>query len=373
VQDENDNSAEIFTFAPVNIDLNDTIINVLENITIGTTLLYLSATDKDSDDNGRLSVTLTNMTVNNFLSVQKITDNTYQLVTLKMFDREQYSIYYFTLYVSDYGHPHRSTSLKFQIKLIDINDCFPVFEKTLYQFNITENNPLNYVFGRILATDADEGINSQIHYHIQNYTNIFSLNHNNELYTKMSFDYEQQSIYRFNVIAEDSGLLQTIVPVEIRVRGLNDNPPVFPSGEIFMQIEENRPINTLIGRIVAFDRDEDLLTYEIYPEDKSYTTGKVLLTTDGKLFTATVFDREQYNNLSSIKFRVRVHDSQHIVVTNVEVNIIDVNDNLPKLIYPIDDNSILCFERHSSNNTVLFKAYDPDENSQVIFSLLTTQ
>lgn len=83
-------------------------------------------------------------------------------------------------------------SLNFQVE--DTNDNPPVFEETVYSFDIPENAPRGYQVGEIVAKDADLGQNSQVSYAvISDWANdVFSLNpQTGTLTLTAKLDYEE--------------------------------------------------------------------------------------------------------------------------------------------------------------------------------------
>jgi hypothetical protein len=63
---------------------------------------------------------------------------------------------------SDNGNPRLSSSATVRITVQDINDNEPVFEKTFYNVSLKENESDNLCFLKVVATDPDCGINSQV-------------------------------------------------------------------------------------------------------------------------------------------------------------------------------------------------------------------
>jgi hypothetical protein len=67
----------------------------------------------------------------------------------------------------DQGKPYRqSTSLVVAIKVLDENDNDPVFTKSRYEQNITENLSSGVFVKEVEATDADIGANGRVTYAI---------------------------------------------------------------------------------------------------------------------------------------------------------------------------------------------------------------
>lgn len=79
------------------------------------------------------------------------------------------------------------------IKITDINDKNPEFERAPYNFKVKEGRS-NTSVGFVHATDADEGINALITYSIP-YDVPFLINpETGEIVTKMALDYETQKV-----------------------------------------------------------------------------------------------------------------------------------------------------------------------------------
>ncbi|NWI58518.1 DSG2 protein, partial [Calyptomena viridis] len=162
------------------------------------------------------------------------------------------------------------------IKVVDINDNFPVFSHEVFVGSIEELSETgNTVFSlffpgtvvmRINATDADEpnNLNSKIAYRIvsQSPSSAFSMDKNTGevRVAKINLDRETQSSYSLVVEAKDRGGElggnAATCSLEIKILDVNDNLPVVESGTFEGSIEENRA-NVEIMRIKVFDKDEE--------------------------------------------------------------------------------------------------------------------
>lgn len=84
-------------------------------------------------------------------------------------------------------------------------------------------------------SDADQGLNSRILYHIVdgNPDNAFTINPPNsgEVRTNIVLDREIREQYRLTIIATDQGnpQLTGTTALSVRVIDINDNQPTFPS------------------------------------------------------------------------------------------------------------------------------------------------
>ena len=107
-------------------------------------------------------------------------------------------LYPFTLLAYDHGHPKQSIESLFELHLIDINDCSPIFDNsTNYSFYINENNKPNFPIHTIQVFDPDE--HDQIILQLifdseQQYKTLFQLNEQNQLIILQSLDYEKTII-----------------------------------------------------------------------------------------------------------------------------------------------------------------------------------
>jgi len=52
----------------------------------------------------------------------------------------------------------KSTSIHISVRLTDVNDVIPVFERDIYEVNIKENSPAGTVVAQIRARDEDSGL-----------------------------------------------------------------------------------------------------------------------------------------------------------------------------------------------------------------------
>ncbi|CAF3254774.1 unnamed protein product [Rotaria socialis] len=376
VIDENDCTPEIFTFSPADVQLiNNSIIYILENISLGTPILYVTVSDCDSNENGRVAMKLiSSFDTTSPVQLEQVTDNTYVIKTKILLDREQNSFHSFTLLTYDHGHPQRSIESQFELQLIDVNDCSPIFENsTNYSFYIDENNEENLILHTVEIYDPDEDDHLTLKLKFNNkqdYNNIFQLNEKNQLIILKRLDYEKQSSYEFSILAEDAMGHKTFVPIVIHLNDLNDNPVQFSKKFTQFQLEENQNNHTFLGHIQAEDEDEnDEIIYKIHSEDLNQTKNFIELKSNGDLYTKISFNREKINKL---KFRIIANDSLHTDLISIEILVLDQNDNKPTMI----SRSPYCYIYNKTNSNenirIDLESYDPDEddNGNVSFSLV---
>ena len=137
---------------------------------------------------------------------------------------------------------------------MDINDANPIFDED-YIFYAREEQ-INFVIGKVHATDADEGVNSEITYYIPK--NVpFSINSKSgEIKTKSKLDYETLKEYKFLVTAKDGALISRMgtATVTVKVQDAEDEVPKFFKNQIEISVPENIP-DLLVATVQAIDPD----------------------------------------------------------------------------------------------------------------------
>lgn len=240
--------------------------SIYEDVPPFTSVLQVSATDRDSGLNGRVFYTFQG---GDDGDGDFIIESTSGIVrTLRRLDRENVPLYSLRAFAMDKGVPARRTPVEIQVTVLDVNDNPPVFEQDEFDIFVEENSPIGLVVARITATDPDEGTNAQIMYQIVegNIPEVFQLDiFSGELTALADLDYEAKAEY-IMVVQATSAPLVSRATVHVRLRDANDNSPQLKNFEIlFNNYITNRSGSFpggVIGRIPAHDPDvSDHLTY----------------------------------------------------------------------------------------------------------------
>ena len=298
-------------FSPADVQLvNESMILIWENISLHRSILYLTVSDRDTGENGRLRVEL--LSGDAILRLEQVKGNTYTLINSRLFDRETTSLYSFSLFIYDHGQPKNSLIYPFELHLLDVNDCAPYFESvTQYSFYINENNAENVVLHRIGVHDPDDDDQITLHLEFNRSTDesLFYLNAQNELLVRTSLDCETQSFYSFLLVAEDRVKHRTSIFVYVTVKDLNDNVVKFLRHSSEFQIEDNLPDGTCIGQLQAEDHDQtSRVLYEIHADDLLRMDRLIDFYFNGSFYSRAALNDEQFDRLS---FRVIANDSLH--------------------------------------------------------------
>ncbi|XP_069510293.1 protocadherin gamma-B4-like [Ambystoma mexicanum] len=133
-----------------------------------------------------------------------------ELVLENALDREKESHHHLILTAYDGGDPVRSSTVDINIKVLDVNDNFPVFTQETYRAAISEGAANNSVVLQVRATDSDEGSNARVTYSFSSIAdsalNTFSLDpESGEIKLKRPLDFEKTHFYKMAVEAKDGG------------------------------------------------------------------------------------------------------------------------------------------------------------------------
>uniref|UniRef100_A0A8C4QLN7 Cadherin domain-containing protein n=1 Tax=Eptatretus burgeri TaxID=7764 RepID=A0A8C4QLN7_EPTBU len=192
--DVNDNSPEFLQ--------NEYYASVGEDAPLKTSIVRISAKDKDSKINGQIYYTFqSGNDGNGDFEVDTLSG---LIRTARRLDRETIWLYNLTAYAEDRGTPPRKTPVKVIVTVSDVNDNPPVFHADEFDIFIEENSPVGSVVAKVTAVDPDEGRNAIINYQIVegNIPEAFQMDiYSGELTALTDLDYESQSQYTIVVQA----------------------------------------------------------------------------------------------------------------------------------------------------------------------------
>ncbi len=236
-------------------------LEVEENNQPGTSLLQVSASDADSEHNGRVTYRLDK----HASAIFNIDPTTGQLSVLASLDREQRDVHKLTVFARDSGSPPLESAAMVSIHVLDQNDNAPVFLTPHFIFFIPENVPPFARVGVLGVTDPDEGENGNTELHVVNSSRPFVVDNTQEtLRTTTNLDREMEDRYELYLLASDHGhpvALTSTARVTIFVEDINDNQPrvILPSSNSSCLTVSLETISgTMVTKIYAIDEDSGL-------------------------------------------------------------------------------------------------------------------
>ncbi|KAK9298595.1 hypothetical protein QLX08_008094 [Tetragonisca angustula] len=327
VVDLNDN-APIFEAGPHAAD-------IVENTTISTSILSVTAQDLDSGDNGRVIYAVAGGDENGDFGVAP--NGT--LFTRKLLDREQKPLYNLILSATDSPLPPAlplSSTVQVTVVLLDVNDMSPEFISPT-KISIIENAPSNTVVMAIKAVDRDEGRNGYVEYSLEDTTLPFTVGPvDGLLRVSGSLDRELRSNYTLEVTAKDRGEppRSSSTTVTVTVLDENDNSPVFDPRQYSATVAENASIGASVLQVSAMDRDEGANGRVRYSIAMGDDNRDFTISEDGGVIRVAKnlnFERKSryYLTIRGEDCASEVGETPRGDTAQVTVTVLDINDNAP--------------------------------------------
>ncbi|XP_029587934.1 protocadherin gamma-A12 isoform X6 [Salmo trutta] len=339
------------------VDVNDNspVINVMsfsspvsEDAPLGTTIAIINVKDADSERNGHITCSIDN---NLPFKIKSSLTNYYTVITDSAFDRETTPEYNITITATDSGSPPLSSARTIHLKISDVNDNAPLFDKGPYSAYVTENNSPGMSIFTVSARDSDWNQNARISYLLEDtqisgtpVSTYISINsETGVLHAVRSFDYEQIKQLKLVVKAQDGGSppLSSNVTVKIMIQDQNDNAPqvLYPvqtsSSLVAEMVPRSADVGYLVTKVVAVDVDSGQNAWLSYKLQKA---------TDRALFEVGLQNGEittirQVNDKDAVKQRLTVvveDNGQPSRSATVNVNVA-VADSFPEVLSEFTD------------------------------------
>ncbi|GAB0195983.1 cadherin-related family member 2 [Grus japonensis] len=374
--------------------------SVPENCPLGTTVLSITAMDRDTGVNDEISYSITNVSVPFAINAETGT-----ITVSGTLDREQLPSEEVLLEIMarekhlDIHNKVAQASTLVTVTVTDVNDNKPQFYdcslpscnfstsvQNNFRGNIIEHSSSRLPVSNlsIIAYDPDKGINSTYELHLQGpNASAFTVSPTRIVGTgevqllvqdPSSVDYEISHVMVVQIIANDTGNPRdccSTATVTIDLIDSNDHIPEFPQSTYNLSVMENSPAGTIISpNITAYDPDSGVLgqiTYQLLPESirkifmVNATTGAVLVE------NGSFLDRE---TRSIYYANLQAKDGGNLVGTTVlEITVLDDND-----MKPIITGSYFISVQEGQHVRTQIQAIDNDEpgnrNSELGFQIL---
>ncbi|XP_055629291.1 fat-like cadherin-related tumor suppressor homolog isoform X3 [Toxorhynchites rutilus septentrionalis] len=308
-------------------------VKVNESISLGTTITWIKARDRDLGYNGKLVFGISGGDDD---SVFRLDPDNGELKIIGYLDRERRDEYLLNITVYDLGKPQKSISKVLPITVLDENDNVPRFEKSLASFRVTENALNGTIIFRVNATDADLGNNAKVTYNLITDTKDFRVDPETGVLTVVApLDRERQEIYELRIRATDRGgdqstpALHSEALVRVTVDDINDNAPEFSIQDLNVRIREDVPKGTVVTVVSAIDLDSGPSSEIMYSfgengdGEGSFKIDKL----SGTIRTARMLDFEERQIHSLVVKAIDRGTPSLSSETSVIVEVVDVNEN----------------------------------------------
>ncbi|XP_039518914.1 protocadherin gamma-A11-like [Pimephales promelas] len=364
-------------------------ITLPENTHIGTVIARVNATDSDEGLNGEVIYTLGKTSKRKVHETFSLDSVTGEIQIKEPIDFEENDIHRLTVQVTDKGQPPMTTDCRVIIKITDENDNKPEIDVTSLSNIISENSKPGTVISLISVSDKDSGVNGKVVCSLSDNVpfelkpsvqeNLYSL------ITKEYMDRELVADYKITIKASDLGQppLSSFKTVSVQVADVNDNKPEFDKNPLELYLVENNTPGASVFSVSASDKDLNenaAISYHIVRGNGSDSDMSSFLSINhdtGVIHALKSFD---FETIKKFQFKVAATDSgSPSLSSNVTVNvfILDQNDNVPVILYPVSANGsaegVEEIPRNVNAGHLVTKvrAYDADigYNGWLLFSL----
>uniref|UniRef100_A0A3B4TVX1 Protocadherin Fat 4 n=1 Tax=Seriola dumerili TaxID=41447 RepID=A0A3B4TVX1_SERDU len=309
-------------------------VDISEDIPKGSYIKGVSATDGDSGQNANLRYSLVS---GNALGWFSISENSGLVTSAALLDREIASEIVLNISAKDQGLQPKISYTKLIVNITDVNDQVPTFTQSTYHVSLVEHAPAGTELVVLSASDDDLGANGTIRFSFDAETpasvqELFRLDAmSGRLSTAVELDREDQASYLLHIQAADAGSppLHSVGKVNITLKDINDNRPVFYPVQYFANVKENEPSGSYVTTVSATDPDlgrNGTVKYIITAGDASKFR---INSNTGKITTLVPLDREEK---TAYQLQVTAADGGGLrshTQAIVTVTVIDTQDNPP--------------------------------------------
>ena len=232
----------------------------------------------------------------------------------------------FTLYV-EVTDGQFSSNIRIYIKVIDINDSRPVWKSDQQlTFYLNENSPMHTKIYKFQAIDHDT--NSNLKYKVMSTTPVrcsswFNLDSESGVLTSATSHIDREVIDKIvlyiaaiDVAGKTKGRRHQSTPelrIVINIRDVNDNYPHIQSNPLYIEMEEESPVNKTVLCLNEYVTDNDfgqhaVLKYELHGQEEFFTIDEKT----GCITTKRIIDREILPSYweNTLETPVRICDNQ---------------------------------------------------------------
>ncbi|KAG8439042.1 hypothetical protein GDO86_005295, partial [Hymenochirus boettgeri] len=336
------------------VDINDNFpkfdqeiykVNVNENIPLNSTILQVSANDKDEGINSQITYSFS-ATARQAIRTFTISPINGEIKSKENLDFEKIKNYEISVQARDGGG--LVSHAKVLIQILDENDNPPEISITSLTTQISEDSAPSTVVALIKVNDLDSGENGEVDCHLIGVSLFKLLSSSGNFYkivTTSSLDREQSSHYNITIEASDRGSpqLSSRKTIGFDVSDINDNPPVFQKSNYVAYVSENNQPGASIYSVQAFDSDAGenaKLVYSILSRNAEVFPSAAYISINpvtGIIYAQQSFD---YENNREFQIQVMAKDNGSPSLNSsviVRICIIDQNDNSPNILYPSPD------------------------------------
>lgn len=306
---------------------------VTENVTVGTAIIKVFATDSDSGDNGRVSYSIDHRSdPEEYFTIDP---NAGWVKVNKPLDYETQDRFSLTLQATDHGNPPQQGTAALDIIVENINEqpanVSIEFLAAYPNGRVLENTAVDTKIAGVTVDDFENNGISKVVVTLYNSQGYFVLR-GRDLYINKTLDRETIPSFEMSLQVTDLGNppLRATKVFKVIVDDVNDNAPVFEKPSYVADVDETAEIEIEVLTVSAMDADVGVnkrITYTI--QDQTFA----LFTVDsktGKISTSAAMDCDLNPHPSFVVVATDGGDPPLMSSAQVTINVQDVNDKEPE-------------------------------------------
>uniref|UniRef100_A0A3P9B854 FAT atypical cadherin 2 n=1 Tax=Maylandia zebra TaxID=106582 RepID=A0A3P9B854_9CICH len=365
VEDVNDN-APVFSKLMHNV-------NIAEGLPVDTSVIKLSASDKDSGRNKDLTFHMVK-THGDESDFFKINSQTGLIVTKQVLDYESRKHFNLKIKATDNGTIPLSSETFVTINVTDVNDNPPDFDSSRYKATLDEMAKCGHIVIKIQASDPDTGDLNNLKYKILsgNEGRYFNINESSGIISFSNVCRRNLDPHYNLTVAVSDGVFQKTAPVSIDMINSNRHNPYFKQSVYEAELAENAEAGTRVIRLAAIDPDDGPYGSVDYTIINKLADEKFAISKDGQIVTTQPLDRENPSQ-RVIAIKVMAKDGGgKVAFCTVKIILTDENDNVPQFKaseYQVSIQSTV----NKGSPVIQIMAYDADDGKNADVTYLVDE
>ncbi|XP_041822090.1 protocadherin Fat 1a [Chelmon rostratus] len=314
---------------------------IASDVPRGTSVVKIAASDMDEGSNADIEYSI-EADVENVEENFEIHPTSGVIVTKESLIGLENELYAFFVRAKDTGNPPKQSVVQVYIRIVAPETPIPKFTEAHYRYTIAEDLPIGTEIDVIQAESEQPVVYSLVKGNTpeSNEYEVFVVDRDSgALKLQKSLDHETTKWYQLTLLSQtkhENYEVVASVNVNIQVKDLNDNKPVFESDPYEAVIVENLPSGTQVIQVKASDQDSGTNGHVVYSLDPKQNLQEIselfaVNSETGWVTTLKELDREKMDKYTIAVLATDQGDKvQHVTGTKVEVTVADVNDNPPR-------------------------------------------
>ena len=360
VADENDNSPSF--------PLSNYKANIQANLTVGSTVLRVTAEDRDEKTNAALIYSIYETTKSGVDDIFTISPDAGQIILKKSASELQGEVYQFFVRARDQGEPTLHADVPVEVYVMSPLEKPPQFEERDSVYFIEESSPVGRTVAELAAA---AGPDSEVTYSIastdyQGEESLFQIDHTGRLMISGFLDREKRSLHKLIILAETDSSPSLVAYSQLTVQVLddNDNAPEFQANPYSVTISEAVAPHTHLLQVSALDPDianNGEVRYRFSEETLSLGHLFSIEPHQGWLSTQGELDFETRQSYSLTVVAEDNGSPKRSASAQVEILLMDYNDNPPEFSQRVYSAAV---NEGALPGTIIFQLETSDADSQ---------